>query len=205
MAVLVASLLAEEWNAGGIGFSGVESVAGLVEPVVQPRHPPLRYWPDLRSGRSERIGGLLAIAALDSFPTRPATSDADGEPGDHRGRPRRQVGLELLGVTLVYDVTSTMRAAARQRGVEFPVDAGRGHAMTVTAVPSSAFASRTFRLVGRLALGERCGLTFTRTPRLHQLTQRPSVGSGRITRRRVASRNSPSYAPLEIRWGTPLS
>jgi hypothetical protein len=132
------------------------------------------------------------------------------------------------------DITAAMRAAVRQRRVQFRVDAGGGHAMPVAAVTSTALAARALRLIRRLALGERRRLTFPRTAallqqllqlddtgipgrqrpdqlvnpprlRLHHLSQRLHLRGGRITRKRLASRNSPSYAPLVIRWWTPLS
>ena len=176
------------------------------------------------------------MASLDPFPTRPATPDADGEPGDHRSRQGRQVGLELLRVTLMHDIATAVRAAARQWGVQFPVDTGQVHTMTMTAMSSSSFASRPFRLIRRLALRVRSRLMLSRTPRfLQQLLQlgdtpipirqrRPQLADLRGLRldrptqlpdfsgqrgyggrrRRVASRNSPSYAPRLIRWWTPL-
>lgn len=108
------------------------------------------------------------MAALHSLAAGPATPHAHGEPGHDWRRQGGQVGLEPLGVTLMDDFASALRAAVRQRRVQFPVDTGRGHAMTVTAMVSTPFAARTLGLLRRVALGERCRLTLPRTARLLQ-------------------------------------
>jgi hypothetical protein len=108
---------------------------------------------------------LFGVASLDSPPAIPAPADPDLEPGGGWRRHGGQVGLELLGVTLVFDLTATVRTATGQWSVQGPLRVRRCQAMTMPAVCLTALAARSSRLVARLVPAtERGGLTLTRTP-----------------------------------------
>jgi hypothetical protein len=106
---------------------------GQPEAAVQPCRPRLGHRAHLGGGRPEGVGGLLGVAPLHPASAVPAAPDAHPEAGDDRTH-LGKLGLELLGVTLVVDLATAVRAARRQRGVELPVGSDRRHAMAVAAV-----------------------------------------------------------------------
>src|ERR1041385_5716261 len=77
----------------------------------------------------------------------------------------RNLGLKLLIETVFDDLAATIGALLGQRRFEFFIDAfwWRHFAMGVLAMLIARFASRLFRLLLGLALGERSGLSFCGT------------------------------------------
>ena len=136
--------------------------------VVHPRRPRLGVRPDLRARGTQRVRGLLRVAALHPPPTRRARADPDPEPCRQRCRHRREIGVELVGVTLVYDTATTMRATRRQRRVERAVRIRWGEPMTVTAMQAAALTARRLRVDDRVALAEWGRLPLPRPTRLLQ-------------------------------------
>lgn len=114
-------------------------------------------------GLAESAGGLLGMSALHPVSATLTAANAHLEAGRRRRRQQRKVGLELLGVTFVFDLAATIRTPTRQRGIQRAVRVGRCQTMTVTAMSLARLAARPPRLVDWfVAATERSGLTLPR-------------------------------------------
>src|ERR1700728_5337630 len=97
--------------------------------VMQPRRPRLGARSDLGTRRPQSVRGLLTMSALDSLAARPATSYSHLETGSRRRWQRRQGGLELIGVTLMFDLPAAMRTGLMQRRLQRAIRISRSHTM----------------------------------------------------------------------------
>ena len=82
------------------------------------------------------------MAALHPAPTRRAPPDLHPEPRRCRRRERREIGLELVGVTFVHHTAATMRATRRQQRVEGAVRIRWWESMGVTAMQPAPLTAR---------------------------------------------------------------
>ena len=108
------------------------------------------------------------MAALHPAPTRRAPPDLHPEPCRCRRGQRREIGLELVGVTLVHHTAATMQATRRQSRVERAVRIRRWKSMPVTAVQPTPLPARRLGIRDRVTLTERGRLPLPRPPRLLQ-------------------------------------
>ena len=156
---------------------------GDPQAVVQIRRPRLGARPDLGACRAQRIGGLLNVAPLHPLTAAlaPAAADRHVEPGRLRRRQRRQVGLELLGVTNAFDLAATIRTTRGQRGLQCALRVRWWLAMPVAAMSLTALASRALRLIDRIPMSERRRLTLPRPASL--LEQLLQLGDPSVTLR----------------------
>ncbi len=96
-----------------------------------------------------------------------------------RRRQCRQVGLELLRVTHMFDLPAAIRTTAGQWGLQRALRVRRRLPMPVATVSLTAFASRALWLIDRIAVAKRRGLTFPRPARL--LEQLLQLGDAPVT------------------------
>ena len=108
------------------------------------------------------------MAALHPAPTRRAPPDLHPEPCRCRRGQRREIGLELVGVTLVHHTATTMRTTHRQQCIKRPIRIRRWKSMGVTAMQPAPLTTRRLRVGHRVTLAERGRLPFPRTTRLLQ-------------------------------------
>ena len=107
------------------------------------------------------------MAALHATPTAPAATDPHPEPGHLRGWDTK-FGLILIGVADRVEFTAATRARVGQQCGKGAIRVGWDLTMVVAAMRLAFPTARPFRVLDRVALGERCRLAFPGPPGLAQ-------------------------------------
>lgn len=144
------------------------------ERFVQLRGKRDRPRPDLRTGRPQRVAGLLAVASLHAPAAAPAAPAADPKV-PHMPADPAHVVLVLIDLVLELKLARTARARLGQPDADLLIDTVGDRPLRPRAVLLAAAASRLGRVLLGLALGERGRLTLARPPRLLKLPAQPLV------------------------------
>ena len=123
---------------------------------------------ELCAGRSQRVGGLQGVAALDPPPTLRAVADLDVE-ATHQRAHRGKVFLILCRRAGHFDRAAAVRTGGRRRRRQGLVDVRRARPASLPAIARAGTPAGTTAATLRPLLGERCGLPASRAALGRQL------------------------------------